>query len=812
MKNILAVILIFLLYTNALPQSNSSKSGTGSVSGSVFDNNSKLPIEYSNIVIFSSKDSLQITGTISDKTGKFKINNITFGKYYVSVQFVGFEKKIIKDVNISSSKKNIELGKLYLKPSTINLQSVEVTGNRSPVTYQIDKKVIDPSQLQTSISGTAADVLENVPSITVDIDGNVSLRGSTSFTVLIDGRPSVLDAQDALQQIPASSIETIEIITNPSAKYDPEGNAGIINIKLKKNQNFGLSGIANANAGMNSRYGGDFLFQYKTEAMNYNFGMDYNNRMSPGSTKQEKRFILGNNTSYVNSNGSAERSGTSFGLRGGLDFNLSTADYLSLGGRFGTRDHQHNSNLFYDQWSTDNPLHSAYLSQDASKRSGSFYALYSNYNHKFNENGHELSGEFYVRHRNSDENSTTTELQNNIQTGGKQSTESGPSTRYSGKLDYTLPFNENRKFEAGSEGRLELSEDQNGYYEFNNLTNSYDFKPDFSNDVNYNLRQLSIYSIYADAIGDLGIQGGIRTEYTYRNIDITAKNQEFSIDRWDFFPSFHTSYKFKNGAQIMASYTRRIDRPHGWQFEPFYTWIDANNIRKGNPDLIPEFIDSYELGFQTFFGNMSLSNEFYYRVNHNRIEDVTSIYSENVTLRTPQNVGIDYSLGYEFMLTVDPFKFWDINLSGNLYDYKIKGKLFDVAFSRESFNWSARMSNGINFTPTTQLQLNIRYNSPSVSSQGSWHGYFMTDLAVKQDFLNKKFSVTLQIRDLLQTGKFQFTQEGPDFYNFRQYTRQSPTVMLNFRFNFNNYKNDKIDSNNSDQPDNGFSGGGEGQE
>ncbi len=773
------------------------------IKGKVYDSVHKVPLEYANIVIFSVKDSSQLTGTVTDKSGQFILKNIPFGEYYMVLRFMGYESNTIVNIIVTESKQLIDLADIYLKPVAINLDNILVEGKRSPISYQIDKKVIDVNEMQTVISGNAADVLENVPSVSVDIEGNVSLRGSTSFTVLIDGRPSVMDAQDALQQIPASSIETIEIITNPSAKYDPEGNAGIINIKLKKDKNYGLGGIVNGNAGINDKYGGDFLFEYRTQDLNYNLGMDYNHRFYPGSGIQRKEFKYGNNTSFLNSNGNSDRGRISFGLRGGIDININNSDYLSFGGRYGTRESQRNSVDNYLQWSDNNPQQFFYMSNNNRDRSGIFYALNTNYTHKFFQKGHELTGEFFISHHTSDESTISSEIQDAVQLSGRKTTESGPETKYRGKLDYVLPFSEKSKFQAGSQGEMELSKDLNGFYEFNPATNVYEFQQDFSNNNKYNRSELAIYSMYSNEWDNFGFQTGIRTEYTYRTIELLRTNQNFQIDRWDFFPSFHTSYKFDEGTQIMASYTRRIDRPRGWYLEPFYTWMDANNVRIGNPALIPEYIDSYEFGLQTFFGQLSFSNEFYYRVNHNKIERVRSVYAENVNLTTFDNVGTDYSLGSEFMLIFDPLKFWNINLMGNLYDYRIEANLNDVPLSRKSFNWSARMSNGFKIGESTQFQFNGRYRSPSVSSQGRREGYFSTDLALKQNLLGKTLSLTLQVRDLFSTAKHEFTSQGIDFYSYNYFTHESPVVMLNIRFNFNNYKKDERGGG---QPDNGFGG------
>ncbi len=297
-----------------------------------------------------------------------------------------------------------------------------VEGERSPVTYHIDKKVVDVSQIQTAISGNVADVLENVPSVRVDIEGNVSLRGSQSFAVLIDGRPSIMDPQDVLQQIPASSVQSIEIITNPSAKYDPEGTAGIINIIMKKNQNIGLSGIVNANVGLNEKYGGDFIVEYKTESINYNFGMDYNKRMFPGESKEENIFYTNDSPSFLNSTGTSEFGRTMYGLRGGVEFLLSESDVISLNGRYGSREGQRNSFLDYNSIKPDIP-DSAYQSNSLRTRGGGYYSFATNYFKKFAQKGHELKTELFYGYHDPDESTTTSEFFNSTQTSGRKTTE-----------------------------------------------------------------------------------------------------------------------------------------------------------------------------------------------------------------------------------------------------------------------------------------------------------------------------------------------------------------------------------------------------
>ncbi|QQS37233.1 MAG: TonB-dependent receptor [Ignavibacteriales bacterium] len=780
------IIIFFFLTITSFSQPTGNLS-TGTVSGFVFDALSGEPIEYANIVLFSTNDSLMRGGTITDKTGRFSLTGIRTGSYYLDVRFIGYEDERF-EFEITSSANEVNLNNIKISPTAINLENVVVEGDRSPVTYHIDKKVVDVSKMQTVISGNAADVLENVPSVTVDIEGNVSLRGSSNFTVLIDGRPSVMNGQDVLQQIPASSIEKIEIITNPSAKYDPDGTAGIINILLKKNQNVGMSGILNTNVGLNDKYGGDFLFENRSETITTTFGVDFNKRIFPGSSREENRFITSSSTSFLNSSGSAEWGRIAYGLRGGLELKFSENDFVGLGIRYGSRDGKRNSNLNFQEWSLANPQHSYFTSNSERERNGDFYSANFSYIKNLGVKGHELKTEFNFGYDESDEFTLTREIENNIQTGGRRTREFGPSKEFEGKIDYTLPFSEKNKFEAGYDGEIEISDEGNDLSEFNPQTGIFELLDQFSNRTRYNESGHSIYSIYSDEFSPLGIQAGVRGEYTYRTIELLKQSQEFKIDRWDFFPTLHASYKFSEGTQLMASYTRRIERARGWQLEPFLTWMDANNVRIGNPALQPEFIDSYETGIQSFIGKVSVSAEVYYRKTNNKVENVRSVYQQNVTLNSVQNIGSDYAIGSEFMIIADPFDFWNLNIMANVYNYKVEGVLNSQAFSRNSNNWNGRINNVFRLGTATSMQFNVNYNSPTVSSQGRSEGFFSSDAAVKHDLFNRKLSLTLQVRDIFGTAKHEFTSQGPDFYNYNYFERESPFVMLSIRWNFNNYK------------------------
>lgn len=785
-----ACLVVALLYMN-LPAYGAgffNATVNGVVTGTVLDTQTKDPIQFANVILFSGKDGSQITGAMTDSSGKFKLTGIRPGSYFLRVQIIGYAVKEVSRVSVSASETQVNLGKIYLRSTAISLPDVVAEGKRSAVTFQPGKQVIDASQIKTAAGGTAVDVLQTVPSISVDINGNVSLRGSSNFQVLINGRPSIMSAQNALQQLPASSIKNIQIITNPSARYDASGTAGIINIILKKDSDLGLSGIANLMGGMNDKYGGNFMLQYRTRPISYSFGLDFNRRTFPGTNNQEKQFIIGSNTSYLNSNGSELWQRILSGVRGGLDFNLGRNDNLSISGRYGARTFHHYSSLNTDQSSTSQSTQLNYLDNHNYNNYGDFYGVNLNYTHDFSRNGHKLSAFLTYRRHNSNQAALSTASQSLNLLNGTQTTELGPHSELRGNVDYTLPIDKAEKFSAGSEFFVRNYNDVNKLYTYDSTSGLYAFQAPFSHTNNFKRGRFAAYSIFNDKWDSLGVQAGLRTEYTYQFVGQADSSTNYTFSRWDFFPSLSASYSLSDGLQVMASYTRRIQRPDGGDLEPYYSWFDANTVHIGNPSLKPELIDSYEIGLQTFIGSATLSSDIYYRLTHDKIEHINSVYAENVTLTSVANVGNDYALGYEFSLQVSPVKMWDMNLMGDLYDYRISGAISSQSFARQSLDWSAKDNNTFTLTQSTEVQLNVRYHSPSVTAQGTWGGFFTTDLALKQDLIAKTLSLTFQANDILNTGRREFTSQGTDFYEHVYYYRRAPVLMLNLQYTFNNYK------------------------
>ncbi len=785
-------IILIIERTNAQPRRSGMAITNGRIYGYLINSNNQKPIEYANIVVFNMSTGDQVDGTISDQNGYFNFSGLRIGQYFLEIQFIGFKANVIDSLIIRPRQPDIDLGRINITPNVLQMEDVEVVGEKPEIEFQIDKKVINVSQQITSLSGTAVDVLENIPSVSVDLEGNVSLRGSGSFNLLIDGRPSVFDPSDALQMIPASTIENIEIVTNPSARYDPDGVAGLINIITKEQKVSGISGMLNANGGTFGNYGTNLLMNYQKNGTNYFIGANLGRRSRPGNLTMRKHTSFSDTISYNNTDGNSSRGGNSVSLRGGVDMKLTSADQIRAIVSYGDRTGGRNSDMDYTLWSNPGNDTLYCTSENSSDRGGDFFSINLDYNHKFKKANHQLIGKMNFSRRDSEDESSSLELDEfGAIKFGQRSTEDGPGTRLRVNLDYTLPIRKEDRFELGYQLRNSSTRDDNTMHIWDEISETYLPQDEFFSSTDYQNDIQSGYMIYAGQLDKLGYQVGLRSEFINRKITMSGESNSFLLDRWDYYPTFHASYQLENQQQVMASYTRRIDRIRGWHLEPFISWMDSYNVRRGNPDLKPEYIDSYEAGYQKRFGKSLFSFETYYRITNNKIERVRSIYAKEIILNTFENVGTDYAFGTELMLTLLPYKWWNMNLMGNIYDYRVKGVLYGEPFEEGSFNWSIRLNNTFKLGKSTRVQFSAIYRSPSASAQGSNGSMFFTNLALKQSFMDNKISTTLQIRDLFGTASHSHENEGPDFYSYTKFERQARMVSVTVSYNINNYETDR---------------------
>lgn len=756
------------------------------MTGALEDGRTGEPVAYANVVLFDAGDSSQVGGTASNTEGVFEILRVRPGSYYLKVFFVGFEIRTVSDVIVRAPELRADVGTLRLVSTVMRSDEIEVTADRLPLTYQLDKKVINVAEYQTAISGSAVEILEKVPSVSVDVDGNVSLRGSGSFTVLIDGRPTVLDPSDALQQIPAGTIETIEIITNPSAKFNPDGTAGIINVVLKKNQQSGRSGVVNVNSGGRDQYGADGLIEQKNGRVAVNLGGDYSRRTFDGSDKE--RFITDQNgvTTSIFSNGDSERRRYAYGVRGGLDVKLGPRDRVSLSGRGGYGRFGGGSRLEYSETISTIPGSNQYTSDSDRRHGGGFFSTAASYTHFFAPRDHRWNVDITYNRRNG-ERVVTGELYglDEILSVGQKSIEDGPQQQVRVNAAYeraTGPI----KFEAGAQWDGSFAEQDFSSLDFDSAQQQYVSNAAFSNFAEYDNRISSVYGILSGKVRAFSWQAGLRGEHFAREIDVDSGSYR---DRWyALYPSIHLSQEVNESLQLTASYSRRVERPRNWYLDPFVVRVDPYNVRVGNPKLKPEYIDSYEGGTQIRAGNWTITSELYYRITHQKVERVRSVYSESVALQSVENIGTDYSLGNETMLSTELTRKIALQLIGNAYRYEVKGSLFGNSFRRRSNNWTTRTNATVKPSARTQIQIDGNYDSPTVSSQGRREGFFTLNASLRYEFIPRTLSATLQVRDVLGTAKFEDTSSGPGFSNYRYSVREAPVFLLNVRYVFNNYK------------------------
>lgn len=775
------MISLSVFQTQAAPGEEAAPKG-GVIKGHVFDAKTTLPIEYATIAVFQHNQTTPLTGTITENGGRFRIAGLDEGIFDIEITFMGYKSRKYEKIEINKTQSTIDLGEIKISPTSESIQQVDVVATRNTVEYKIDKKVVTVSKQLSAASMSAVEVLENVPSVKVDLEGNVSLRGSTSFTVLIDGRPTILEASDALKQIPASSIENIEIITNPSVKYAPDGTAGIINIIMKKNRMEGIQGQISANVGLDNKYGTDLLLNMRRNKFNFTLGANLDNKEFPG-TDYSNRTTLSNGNQYnVISDGDRNFIRESKGIRLGVDYDLTEKDVVSLSTRIGQYGFNHESDLQYTE-QTNQEAPTTSWSEQEMERKMKFYSLNGSWQHNFDKKGHNIITMFDLAQRQADGgNKSFQSNQAREVIASTQNIDDATDNRLEIKIDYTRPFNQDSRFEAGFQGRFNTKETSTDLY----LDEV--FTPDFSNSADFESGIYSLYASYSGKINNLGYQTGLRTEMEDRTIKVLETNTEYNTNRWDFFPTIHLSYQLPKDHQLMASYTRRTSRLRDWLLFPYLQYVDAYNVRMGDPTLTPSLIDSWEAGYIKQFKNAQFSTEFYHRVTHDKIDYILESYENNIAIQKPKNIGKDYATGVEANLNFKVKKVWEPTIMASIYHYKVDSYSTGQKKTRESNNWDLRLNNNFLLYKNITLQANASYSSPTVNSQGTTEDYYSIDGALRMEFMQRKLSAIVQVRDIFQTSIRKSTIDTETVQAFTKSYHKAPMVSLTVTYRINNFK------------------------
>jgi hypothetical protein len=791
---IASVILIFTTLNGLSQQGGNWQGGEkpkiGTIKGFIYDRVTRKPIEYANIAVLKKQDSSLVTGTISSPDGKFLMEQFEPGMYFIKISFIGYRDTVFQNIRITPKEPIINLDTIFLLQSDVTLQGTDIVAERSVLEYNLDKQVFNVDKDLTSTGGTALDVMKNIPSVTVDVDGNVSLRGSGNVNVLIDGKPSSLSAAQVLEQIPASMIERVEIITNPSAKYDPDGMSGIINVVTKKSKTPGYNGTLNLTVGNRNKYTGTITLGYKKNKVNFfgSYDFRYNERFHASWVNRD----FGTDTvTQLDQDNYRINYAVNQSVKLGMDYSFNDYNTITLSGTLrtgnGTREDEiqyvtsDENNMISDYYERNNIQDWTEFNFDAS--------LY--YRKTFKQKGRELIFDSNFSQRDNDEDLTGTQFysftnyQNDNSESKQRNITGNNSVVFSMQLDYVHPTEKYGRFETGLKSIMRDYRNDLLLQNYDYTTTSWVDDTLISNSFQYQDQLYSAYLIYANAIGKLMVQGGLRAEQTYTHSYQVTLDSTFDYNYFNLFPSVHTKLPLKNQTELMMSYSRRINRPGTWSLNPFPDYSDPLNLRMGNPYLLPEFINSYEAGFMKYFKKWSIATTLFHRTTQNVIVRFRTVDEFGVSTMTQMNLTESNSTGTDLVFTINPKQNLRIMLSGSAYYFLQEGREEFNLNKVENFQWNAKINSSYTIKKGFDVQLSGYYNAPMITSQGNMREMFSMDFATKIDILKGNGNLTFRVSDIFNTQRHAMTSEGPGFYIDSYFKRESRVAYLGFSYKIN---------------------------
>lgn len=801
MRKVLFLLLLFPLAIMA--------QGTGTISGKIIDGENDEPLGFATISVTRAGSSAPTSGATSDDDGNFLITGLQEGDYTVQFTFVGYMSDSRK-VSITSVRNKINLGNIVMKSDKKMLKEVVVTEQRSQMSFEIDKRVFTVDQSIASTGGSASDVLVDIPSVEISNEGAVSLRGSESVTIWINGKASGLTADnqgDILQQMPAGSIEKIEVITNPSAKHSPEGTAGIINIILKRDRKAGYYGSAQAGADSRGGYNAGANINFSSGKFDAYGGLNYRN-MSFENDGYTKTRYFGSN-SYQNQDNSGEHGPNNIFGRAGFTWRMTEKDelYANLMGMYGKG--KHNNHIVAESGNIEsdgtlgapNKRTTRSTSQEGSPR---MYNVELGYTHRWSDThfidfsvGHHV----WSQKRDATYRQTTeifaadTMVHNSYQFQDGENRSSSTEI----KLDYEYKINDNHRIEAGYKG--DFSDDKSPVITYNDESHSEaSLDRNLYNKFRYKQDTHAFYGTYSGRIGKLGFQVGLRGEYWRVKTRSYGYTQEQSgqlpgyesNDFFKLFPSAFLSYQISEGQEIQANYTRRLRRPWGGQLNSFQNISDSTNISFGNPELTPEYSNAYELNYLMKWRDHTLSLSGYYRTTDDVIERI-SYSKDRVIYTTHENVASTQSAGLEIVSKNKLFRALDLTTTVNLFYYKLDAFKYIInqqeitGKADENFSWNARMTASVMLPWGVTMQLTGRYNAKRIVAQGFREPNYAVDLGLRKMF-NKNWSISVNARDLLDSRGWHSVTENSNFYRDSKSSRGGRTFGVTLTYSFGNMK------------------------
>ena len=796
MKTILAfftaILMLFFTHLASAQRCN--------LTGKIIDKLTHEPIAYANVALFSSIDSALVSGTITDDNGQFLMEKLKKGKYSIKMSFIGYQAVITNNVLLQPGTRN--LGETELSVLSENIEEITVKSTKPAMSYKVDRKVIDAGSFPGA--NAAIDLLENVPSVQLDLDGNLTYRGDGTFKVYINGHP-VANGTEKLRQLPTNRIDKIEVITNPSAKYDAEGTAGIIQVILKKNR---LEGYAiNSTIKVNSfgAYHALFSIDNKTEKSGWYINSYWSEDVWSRYNENIRQAITDGTTTYItNSDFDSKHNQKNSNVELGFNYDISDKDYIDFSGYINP--------LKIKQKNTSKGWVSEQIINENGNTSNSNHLLNSlytcnyqyvggtlSYEHAFNKNrSHLLSA--YIDY--SGYITDLTERQHDEQIYDNRTDREGfigsehKETIIEAKLEYKMPISKKLSMETGAEIITDhiprITSVSGTFNEDGNITKY--------NDAPLNQTVDFIQDVYAPFLllkheGEkFAIQAGTRVEFTNRRSDYSYDDENSNRvtlpDRnrfINFFPSAHVTYNFSETHQLYLSYSRRIQRPNYWKLVPLEQYESPYSYYTGNGDLQPAYTDALEAGYKKSWDKNFISVEVFTRKTDNVIQSYTKAGSENTLILSPENVGQSWSTGVEIMGGVNIFSWWNSNLSTSLYDYRLNVDFNDSQYTRKQFKTDTRWNNSFILPKSFVLKWDLSYNSPYKTAQSKRDAFWVSNIALKKEFNEGKWITTLVYKNIFSSYEHTTTQTGNDFSILTR-TDYKPSFSLKLAYSFDNQK------------------------
>ena len=787
------LIFIFFLITLA----SFGQSGQIVLSGIITDAESSEPLPYATVSVYNRNGDLA-DGGIADENGVFKLN-LPPNDYSLNFEYIGFESVTI---DIKPYPNNINIGTVKLISSFDSLEGVDVVGQSAEVEIRLDKRVYNVSKNNLIRGGTVSDVLENVPSVSVDIDGNIELRGNNNVRILVDGKPSGLiglGGIDALTRLPAESIEKVEVITSPSARYQAEGTTGIINIILAKRFLKGLNGVFNLSAGRNDTYSGSANLNYRKGKFNFFTNSGYSDRTNKGRAVQDNVYTdpLESVERYVEER-QFNRRRQGFNVNIGLDYQMTEKTSLTMSYLTNERDGDDSTINEQSQYQIDGVLVTNRYEKEIDREDSNQFSV--DFEHQFNKQGHKLTATLQTEKNDETETSDI----NSFFENGQPSDDSEINRtvenqeRNLAQLDYVFPIDKNTQFEAGYRGtdnkrkidfEVQIIDENDNATVDENLSNVLDFEQEVH----------ALYSQYGKKFNTFSFLAGLRFENTrifVEQLDSSSPLNNKSYN--DYFPTLNLGWEISPTASITLGYNRRISRPNAWTLNPFQSRSSKTSYFQGNPKLDPSYSNGIDIGYLKQFKKVTLNSSVYYRKSTDAVSRIAIVTDETVFVngietpvirRLPINLGTEEQFGVEFNTSLRLIKGMRTNASVNFFRRIEKGNYQGISYDSNNTSWSGNLSNSYRLPFAVQSQFSVRYRGPNESSFGKSKGFLYTDLALSKDILNDNATINFRFSDLFNTGKYDYQTITPVAVTDGIYQRREPTYTLTFTYRFRQEKN-----------------------